>query len=35
VADANKRVTIADFRDGLILLRKGKRSYHVVRLGVS
>jgi tyrosyl-tRNA synthetase len=33
VADANKRVTIAEFSEGLILLRKGKRSYHVVRLG--
>jgi tyrosyl-tRNA synthetase len=33
IADANKRVTIVDLREGLLLLRKGKRSYHVVRLG--
>ena len=33
VAEPGRSVTIADLRDGLLLLRKGKRSYHVVRLG--
>jgi tyrosyl-tRNA synthetase len=33
VADPARLVTRADLRDGIVLLRKGKRTYHVVRFG--
>ena len=33
VTDAARAVTRADLRDGLLLLRKGKKTYHVVRVG--
>jgi tyrosyl-tRNA synthetase len=33
VGDAARLITRADLRDGILLLRKGKRTYHVVRFG--
>jgi tyrosyl-tRNA synthetase len=33
VTDAARAVTKADLREGLVLLRKGKKTYHVVRPG--